>query len=73
MGTCSSNYVNSVHIYACGQFGPTVTCAIPGGKRPEQVADNCAASDLPALTDAAMKTVRRVYDEDIRAAVHPRW
>ena len=28
-----------------------VTCAIPGGKRPEQVADNCAASDLPPLSD----------------------
>ena len=30
-----------------------VTCAIPGGKRAEQVADNCAASDLPALTPDA--------------------
>ena len=50
-----------------------VTCAIPGGKRPDQVAENCAASDLPALSDAAMDTVRRVYDERIRAAVHPRW
>src|ERR1700687_1933549 len=27
-----------------------VTCAIPGGKRPEQVADNCRASGLAALT-----------------------
>jgi aryl-alcohol dehydrogenase-like predicted oxidoreductase len=26
-----------------------VTCAIPGGKRPEQVADNCRASDIPPL------------------------
>jgi len=50
-----------------------VTCAIPGGKRPEQVAENCAASDLPALSDAAMQTVRRVYDERIRPAVHARW
>jgi aryl-alcohol dehydrogenase-like predicted oxidoreductase len=50
-----------------------VTCAIPGGKRPEQVAENCGASDLPALPDAAMQTVRRVYDERIRAGVHPRW
>ena len=30
-----------------------VTCAIPGGKRPEQVADNCHASELPALTPQA--------------------
>ena len=50
-----------------------VTCAIPGGKRPEQVAENCAASDLPPLSDEAMQTVRRVYDERIRAGVHARW
>ncbi|MDE3166303.1 MAG: aldo/keto reductase [Acidobacteriota bacterium] len=50
-----------------------VTCAIPGGKRPDQVAENCAASDLPPLSDAAMMTVRRVYDERIRPAVHARW
>ena len=28
---------------------PAVTCAIPGAKRPEQVAENAAASDLPAF------------------------
>src|SRR5204862_4269089 len=28
-----------------------VTCAIPGGKRPEQVDDNCAAADLPPLSE----------------------
>jgi aryl-alcohol dehydrogenase-like predicted oxidoreductase len=50
-----------------------VTCAIPGGKRPAQVAENCAASDLAPITDAAMMTVRRVYDEKIRASVHARW
>ena len=50
-----------------------VTCAIPGGKRPEQVADNCRASDLPALTDNAMSAIRQIYDKKIRAAVHDRW
>jgi len=50
-----------------------VTCAIPGGKRPEQVADNCAASDLPPLSDTAMAGVKRVYDAKIRAAVQNRW
>ena len=50
-----------------------VTCAIPGGKRPEQVADNCAASDLPPLSDSAMAGVKRIYDEKIRAAVQNRW
>jgi len=50
-----------------------VTCAIPGGKRPDQVAENCAASDLPPLTGAAMQAVRRIYDESVRPAVHQRW
>ena len=50
-----------------------VTCAIPGGKRPEQVADNCQASDLPALTPEAMAGVRRVYDGSIRPLVQDRW
>jgi len=50
-----------------------VTCAIPGGKRPEQVADNCRASDLPPLSDHAMKEVRRIYDEKIRPLVQERW
>src|ERR1700722_10400567 len=50
-----------------------VTCAIPGGKRPEQVADNCRASELPALSAEVMAGVKRVYDEKIRALVHQRW
>jgi len=50
-----------------------VTCAIPGGKRPEQVVDNCAASDLPPLSDTAMAGVKRIYDEKIRVAVQNRW
>jgi aryl-alcohol dehydrogenase-like predicted oxidoreductase len=50
-----------------------VTCAIPGGKRPEQVADNCRASDLPPLTSQAMKEVQRIYDEKIRPLVQARW
>jgi aryl-alcohol dehydrogenase-like predicted oxidoreductase len=50
-----------------------VTCAIPGGKRPSQVADNCAASDLPELSEAAMRAIRDLYDARIRGAVHQRW
>jgi aryl-alcohol dehydrogenase-like predicted oxidoreductase len=50
-----------------------VTCAIPGGKRPEQVADNCGASGLPPLTEEAMAAVRGIYDEKIRSLVHNRW
>ena len=50
-----------------------VSCAIPGGKRPEQVADNCRASDLPPLTAATMGEVQRIYDKKIRPLVHHRW
>ena len=50
-----------------------VTCAIPGGKRAEQVADNCRASDLPALTPEAMAAVQRIYDHKIRPLVQHRW
>ena len=50
-----------------------VTCAIPGGKRPEQVAENCAASDLPELTAETMAAIRSIYDSRIRGLVHQRW
>lgn len=50
-----------------------VTCAIPGGKRPDQVADNCAASDIPPLTPEAMASIKRIYDNKIRPLVHNRW
>ncbi len=50
-----------------------VTCAIPGGKRPDQVGDNCAASGLPPLTPKAMAAVRKIYDEKIRQSVENRW
>jgi aryl-alcohol dehydrogenase-like predicted oxidoreductase len=50
-----------------------VTCAIPGGKRPDQVADNCRASDLPPLTPEAMAAIKNIYDKKIRQQVHQRW
>jgi aryl-alcohol dehydrogenase-like predicted oxidoreductase len=50
-----------------------VSCAIPGGKRPEQVAENCRASDLPPLTEEAMVGVRHVYESKIRPLVGARW
>lgn len=50
-----------------------VTCAIPGGKRAEQVAANCSASELPPLSPDAMAGVRRIYDEKIRPLVQERW
>jgi aryl-alcohol dehydrogenase-like predicted oxidoreductase len=50
-----------------------VSCAIPGGKRPEQVAENSRASDLPPLAPETMAGVQRIYNEKIRPLVHHRW
>lgn len=50
-----------------------VTCAIPGGKRPDQVADNCRASDLPPLSVETMAAITRIYDQKIRDLVQNRW
>ncbi|MFB9991045.1 aldo/keto reductase [Deinococcus oregonensis] len=52
---------------------PEVSCAIPGAKTPQQVADNTAAAALPPLTEEQMKGVQAVYDDLIRAQVHPLW
>jgi len=50
-----------------------VSCAIPGGKRAEQVSENCRASDLPSLTPEAMAEVRGIYAGKIRPLVQDRW
>jgi aryl-alcohol dehydrogenase-like predicted oxidoreductase len=50
-----------------------VSCAIPGGKRPEQVADNCEASARAPIAREVMTEIRRIYDQKIRAQVHQRW
>ncbi len=50
-----------------------VSCAIPGGKRPEQVEENVHAADLHPLSDDTMEAVQDVYDRHIREMVHHRW
>ncbi len=50
-----------------------VTCAIPGGKTPQQVEDNARAASLPPLSEAQMAAVRRIYDRYARPRVHQRW
>lgn len=50
-----------------------VSCAIPGGKRPGQVAENCGASDLPSLTPETMAAVERIYRQKIAPLVQNRW
>jgi aryl-alcohol dehydrogenase-like predicted oxidoreductase len=53
-------------------FG-AVTCAIPGGKRPSQVEENCSAGDIPPLSTEAMEAVRSIYERRIKPALHNRW
>ncbi|MGH7951917.1 MAG: aldo/keto reductase [Limisphaerales bacterium] len=50
-----------------------VTCAIPGAKRPAQIEENIAASDMPPLPAETMKKIRAIYEKDIRPQVHHYW
>lgn len=52
---------------------PQVTCAIPGAKRPAQVAENTAVSDLNPLPKATLKKIGAIYDADIKPLVHQCW
>jgi aryl-alcohol dehydrogenase-like predicted oxidoreductase len=52
---------------------PAVTCAIPGAKRPEQVAENAQAADLPPLTPETMSAIEDIYNGQIRSHVHNYW
>jgi aryl-alcohol dehydrogenase-like predicted oxidoreductase len=52
---------------------PAVTCAIPGAKRPAQVSENIAASDLPPLSRATLKKISALYQSDIQPLVHQYW
>ena len=50
-----------------------VSCTIPGGRRPVQVEENAAVSDLHPLSEETMEKVRSVYDRYIRKSVHHYW
>jgi aryl-alcohol dehydrogenase-like predicted oxidoreductase len=52
---------------------PAVTCAIPGAKRPAQVLENIAASDLPPLSKSTLEKIGLLYDREIRPLVHHYW
>jgi aryl-alcohol dehydrogenase-like predicted oxidoreductase len=51
----------------------SVTCAIPGAKRPGQVDENVRAGVLPPLSVADMSKVQAIYDRLIRPEVHMRY
>jgi len=50
-----------------------VTCAIPGAKRPAQVTENIAASDLKPLSRATLKEITAIYDRSIKPLVQHYW
>jgi aryl-alcohol dehydrogenase-like predicted oxidoreductase len=50
-----------------------VSCVIPGGRRPDQVRDNAAASDLAPLPPRTIAAVQEAYDDLVRPLVHHRW
>jgi aryl-alcohol dehydrogenase-like predicted oxidoreductase len=50
-----------------------VTTVIPGAKNPEQAKANCAASELPPLTEPTMAALRALYLNKIAPFVHHQW
>ena len=50
-----------------------VSVVIPGASKTAQVVENVKAAELPALTDAQMAAVRRIYDEKLKDIIHPQW
>ncbi len=50
-----------------------VSCVIPGAKRPDQLDDNVAASDMPALPPETMEQTRSIYETIVKPLVHQRW
>jgi len=52
---------------------PAVSVVIPGASRASQVEDNVKAAEMPPLTDEQMQAVRHIYDQYLRAIIHPQW
>ena len=52
---------------------PAVSSVIPGARTVEQARSNAAAGEVGALGEAFEAGVRRIYDEHLRASIHPRW
>jgi aryl-alcohol dehydrogenase-like predicted oxidoreductase len=50
-----------------------VTCAIPGGKRPAQIIENCRSSEQPPLSSAVMEQIKSIYKERMAPQIESRW
>ncbi|MET0864551.1 MAG: aldo/keto reductase [Nakamurella sp.] len=52
---------------------PGVTAVIPGARNPAQARSNAAAGRLATLPREFSTAVQNVYDDKLRADIHPRW
>lgn len=52
---------------------PEVSCIIPGASKVEHLLSNISASDRKPLTDEEMRSINRIYDEQIKTSVHQLW
>lgn len=50
-----------------------VSTVIPGARSPQQAQANAAAGSLPTLGEEFFAAVRKLYDTQLREAIHPRW
>jgi aryl-alcohol dehydrogenase-like predicted oxidoreductase len=52
---------------------PGVTTVIPGASKPYQAPANAVVAGLPPLSADVVSGVRKLYDRELRGAVHHRW
>ena len=52
---------------------PQISAVIPGAKNPQQLVDNCSASEMESLSPELMNACAALYQERIAASVHRRW
>jgi aryl-alcohol dehydrogenase-like predicted oxidoreductase len=52
---------------------PAVTCSIPGARRPEQVEQNVKAGEKGPLGASLLSELSKLYEADVKPAVHQRW
>ena len=50
-----------------------MSTVIPGASKPEQVISNIEAANLPDFNEDQMKSVKKIYDEYVKAEVHHMW
>jgi aryl-alcohol dehydrogenase-like predicted oxidoreductase len=54
-------------------MNPAISCVIPGARRPEQIEETAAASNLSELPALTLQSIQEIYNKMIRPSVHHRW